>query len=344
MNKGDKRRNRRKYRVRYDRIVIMVLSVIILIVLLTSCVIAITKKDSGDKDSKKSNKPSSESSETVPDDSADTPEQPSDAAKEPEKTSAEDERFVTETHSHDDMYMGNLVVVNADYEYKFIEGDVDPVTLHDNRNDYYDNGDFVTKLDREALTMLNAMMEAYATESNLGSTDIFILDGYRTFDEQAERHSSGKSKTFEAGHSDYHTGRTFDMFRMSSAGEISYFSADGECAWFAENAAKYGFIVRYPDGKDDVTGEKARAYTYRYVGTPHACYIAENGLCLEEYIAEVKKHTKDDPLAVAVDGVTSLVYYVPASEEGNTDVPVPKDKEYTVSGNNIDGFIVTAAA
>jgi D-alanyl-D-alanine carboxypeptidase len=99
--------------------------------------------------------------------------------------------------------------------------------------------------------------------------------------------------------------------------------------------------VRYPEGKDEATGEKARTYTYRYVGAPHASYMHENGLCFEEYIAEVKTHTKDDPLTVAVDGVVSLIYYVPASEEGDTDVTVPKDKEYTVSGNNFDGFIVT---
>ena len=122
---------------------------------------------------------------------------------------------------------------------------------------------------------------------------------------------------------------------------VAYFKAEGDVEWFADNACKYGFIVRYPEGKDEVTGEKARTYTYRYVGAPHATYMHDNGLCLEEYIAEVKEHTKDDPLTVAVDGEVSLIYYVPASEEGDTDVTVPKDKAYTVSGNNCDGFIVT---
>lgn len=339
MNKGERRRNRRRYHVRYDRIVIMVLVAAVVIVLVSSCVIALTKKN--DKPAVKNRSRSSQTTDTtLPSESEEKPadstgEAPTEAQK------PQEEAFVTESHEHDDIYKGNLVLVNADYEYKFIDGDVDPITLFDNRNDYYDNGDYVTKLDREVLTRLNAMMEAYATASSKTSTDIFVLDGYRTYDEQLERHSSGKSRTFEAGHSDYHTGRTFDMFRMSESGEISYFAAEGDCAWFADNAAKFGFVVRYPDGKDDITGEKSRGYTYRYVGTPHAEYMNSKGICLEEYIAEVKKHTKDEPLEITTAGGTVQVYYVSASAEGATDVPVPNGKAYTVSGNNIDGFIVT---
>ena len=339
MNKGERRRNRRRYRVRYDRIVIMVLVAAVVIVLVSSCVIALTKKN--DKPAVKNRSRSSQTTDTtLPSESEEKPadstgEAPTEAPK------PQEEAFVTESHEHDDIYKGNLLLVNADYEYKFIDGDVDPITLFDNRNDYYDNGDYVTKLDREVLTRLNAMMEAYATASSKTSTDIFVLDGYRTYDEQLERHSSGKSRTFEAGHSDYHTGRTFDMFRMSEGGEISYFAAEGDCAWFADNAAKFGLVVRHPDGKDDITGEKSRGYTYRYVGTPHAEYMNSKGICLEEYIAEVKKHTKDEPLEITTAGGTVQVYYVSASAEGATDVPVPNGKAYTVSGNNIDGFIVT---
>lgn len=339
MNKGEKRRQRRRYRVRYDRIVILALILIAIIVLATSCVIAITGKT--EKPEKKKPKAETSQSEDVspPDDSSS--EKPDDDPSEQQTTQPADDGYISETHTHDEIFMGDLVLVNADYEYKFIEGDVDLLTLFDNRNDYYANGDYVTKLDSTTLAKLNEMMQSYAQDSSLTSTNIFVQDGYRTFEEQAERHSSGKSKTFDAGHCDYHTGRTFDMFRMNTDGTTPYFTAEGDCAWFADNACRFGFIVRYPEGKDDATGEKARTYTYRYVGAPHASYIYTNGLCLEEYISEVKAHTKDDPLTVAVDGEVSLIYYVPASEEGNTDVPVPKDKTYTVSGNNSDGFIVT---
>ena len=186
------------------------------------------------------------------------------------------------------------------------------------------------------------MMSAYAAYQGVSSTDVFVLDGYRTFEEQAERHSSGKSMTFEAGHTDYHTGRTFDMFRndANSGSGYSYFSAD---AWFEENAGNYGFIVRYPEGKSESTGENPRTYTYRYVGVPHASYINTNKLCLEEYIAEVKGHTNENPLEITANGHDYSVYYIAAEEEGTTAVSVPADKTYTISGDNDGGFIVTVA-
>ena len=339
MNKGDKRRSRRKFRVRYDRIVILALVVVAIIVILTSCIKGIFK--SGDETDEGSD---TSTSSSIPEQPTDPDEQPTDDVSSPEKENdaIDSTGLINVPYEHDDIYKGDLVLVNADYEYKFPEDDIALVTLFDNRNSYYDNGDFVTKLDGTVVGKLNQMMADFAEANSLSTTDIFIIDGYRTYDEQVERHSSGKSKTFEAGHSDYHTGRTFDMFRMGADGLPSYFAAEGDCAWFAENAARYGFIVRYPEGKEEATGEKPRAYTYRYVGVPHAVYMRDNGLCLEEYISELKKHTKDDPLAAAADGTTYIMYYVPAAENGATEVPVPDDKQYTVSGNNADGFIVTA--
>ncbi|MDO4863989.1 MAG: D-alanyl-D-alanine carboxypeptidase family protein [Ruminococcus sp.] len=345
MNKGERRRQRRRYRVRYDRIVIFALILAAIAVLATSCVLALTGK--GEKPEKRTPKPeTTTSAQTTAPAGEDTTKgsgsEVTTKAVSEKPTQAVDDGYTAETHTHDEIFMGDLVLVNAEHEYKFIAGDLDLLTVVSSHNDYYTHGDYVTKLDREVISQLNAMMAEFARASSLSTTNIFVQDGYRTFEEQVDRHNSGKSSTFEAGHCDYHTGRTFDMFRMNDDGTTPYFRAEGDCAWFADNACRFGFIVRYPEGKDEATGEKARTYTYRYVGAPHAAYMHENGLCLEEYIAELKAHTKEDPLISAVDGAVSLIYYVPASEEGDTDVPVPKDREYTVSGNNSDGFIVTA--
>ena len=177
MNKGERRRNRRKYRVRYDRIVIMVLVAAVLIVLVSSCVLALTKK--GTKPAVKNKTRSSQTSDsTAPTDAEGqtqdpTGEAPSEAAKPAE------EAFVTESHEHDEIYKGNLVLVNADYEYKFIDGDIDPITLFDNRNEYYDNGDFVTKLDRVArsvqqgIELIDSLAEKGVTIKilNMGTLD-----------------------------------------------------------------------------------------------------------------------------------------------------------------------------
>lgn len=339
MTKGDKRRKHRKYRVRYDRVVVMVLILIILIVLISSCTIALTGKKSDDKENSSSSaadatEPSSENTSTEP--PQDEPE------TEPTSEVQPAENSDTIKLSADDVHKGSLILVNADHEYTFPEGDIEVDTLHNNKNGCYEAGDNVTKLDRTVITQINSMMEAFAKSQGASSTDIFIIDGFRTFEEQEERHNSGISKTFEAGHCDYHTGRTFDMYRFDSSSATGYsaFSAEGSCEWFAENAGNYGFIVRYPQGKESATGENARAYTYRYVGAAHASYINANDLCLEEYIELLKAHTKDDPLETTANGLSYSIYYVPASD-GETEISVPKDSAYEISGNNADGFIVT---
>jgi len=70
--------------------------------------------------------------------------------------------------------------------------------------------------------------------------------------------------------------------------------------------------------------------------------MVKNNLCLEEYIELLKGHTFDKPLVIDDDeGTTWQVYYIPEDASGTTQVPVPKYMSYNVSGNNVDGFIVT---
>lgn len=61
-----------------------------------------------------------------------------------------------------------------------------------------------------------------------------------------------------------------------------------EAKWLKENAHKFGFILRYPKGKEDITGKKFEPWHIRYVGEDIAKYIYENNLTLEEYVDENK--------------------------------------------------------
>lgn len=336
MAKGDNRRGRKKYRVRYDRIVVLILIIVIICVLVSSCVNLVNGKDN------RENAPEFPKTTTIA---------PTEAAKKTtaKNTNVESEAptettavspFTTASYAPEEAYKGDLVLVNADYEYIFPENDIEAITIVGNRNDCYQAGDYVTKLDKEVLIQLNALMEAYAASMNSDTTNVFVQDGFRTYDEQVERHNSGKSKTFSAGHTDYHTGRTFDMFLMNSDSSTgySYFAAD---EWFSKNCGSYGFILRYPEDKQEETGENPRTYTYRYVGVPHAVYINEQQLCFEEYIEKVKGYTNEAPLEISAGGHTYNVYYVAMEENGNTDIPVPDSAEYTVSGSNTGGYIVT---
>ena len=56
-----------------------------------------------------------------------------------------------------------------------------------------------------------------------------------------------------------------------------------ECQWMAEHCQEFGFILRYPEDKEDITEIHYEPWHMRYVGIPAATYIMENGLCLEEF-------------------------------------------------------------
>lgn len=350
MSNGNYRRNQRrhksskKYKVRYDRLAAAALIFIVLIVILTSCVKSCSKS-SGDSDDKQET-----STEAVTE--ADTTQSSIinnlDTSKQTDTilTTAIDtlrpdaSQFITEAHPKTDVYRGNLVLVNAGNEYKFPADDIDPVTIYNNRaNEYYNVSDYVMKLDKETLSNIDAWMSGFYNAQK--NTDIVIIGGYRTLEEQNDKYNSGYS-SFRGGFTDYHTARTFDIGIFPKDGSSSgYYTASGIYAWLDENAADYGFVQRFPEGKESITGEQARTQTYRYVGKPHASYMKQNNLCLEEYIDALKSYTNTAPLEITVGQTLYQVYYVSASEEGNTDVPVPQNKPYTISGNNSDGFIVT---
>lgn len=334
----ERQRSRRRYRVRYDRIVAVVLVLIVLIVILSSCMKGCSeKKNGGAGDDNTKTKASETTNSTIVDNLDTTGASPvipgsSDAAV---TTQAE---YVTEAHDISEIYSGDLVLVNALHEYKFPIYDVDLVTLHDNiLGEYYGVSDNVIKLDRNVLTQLNSLMQGFYLETS--NNDIWIIGGYRTLEEQEDKYNTGNS-AFKGGCTDYHTARTFDIGVFPKDSSSGYYSPTGVYAWIDEHAADYGFVVRFPEGKEAITGESARTQTYRYVGVPHAQYMRQNGLCLEEYIELLRSYSISAPLELTVGSTIYNVYFVPAGE-GSTDVPVPSNKPYTLSGNNVDGFIVS---
>ena len=89
-----------------------------------------------------------------------------------------------------------------------------------------------------------------------------------------------------------------------------------------------------------MTGISYESWHYRYVGAPHAQIMEDMNLCLEEYISYLKNFSVEKPLQILTGGKTYYVYYTQKTAD-STDVYVPSDGEYTLSGNNTDGFIVT---
>ena len=83
----------------------------------------------------------------------------------------------------------------------------------------------------------------------------------------------------EPGTSEHHTGLAFDI----TVPGVS-FAGTKQCVWIWAHCWEYGFILRYPEGKEDITGFTAEAWHFRYVGTEHALVMRDEDLCLEEYI------------------------------------------------------------
>ena len=87
------------------------------------------------------------------------------------------------------------------------------------------------------------------------------------------------------GHSEHQTGLALDV--EGSNKDYDFFENSKEFEWMKDNAYKYGFILRYPKGKEHITGFKYEPWHYRYVGKDVAKYIYENDLTLEEYFKNI---------------------------------------------------------
>lgn len=108
-----------------------------------------------------------------------------------------------------------------------------------------------------------------------------------------EAYAEVARETMPPGYSEHSTGLAFDIV------SVSYQMLDGgqeatlETQWLHKHCAEYGFILRYPRGKEDITKINYESWHYRYVGEEVAKYIMENELCLEEYLELKKKQEQN---------------------------------------------------
>lgn len=110
------------------------------------------------------------------------------------------------------------------------------------------------------------------------------------FNRYVERDGEEKAKTYSAvpGHSEHETGLAIDV--SGSDGKCAAedcFGDTKEADWLAKHAPEYGFIIRYPEGKDSITGYKYEPWHIRYVGADIASEIADRGITLEEYYGSI---------------------------------------------------------
>ncbi|HEY4552457.1 MAG TPA: M15 family metallopeptidase [Bacillaceae bacterium] len=148
---------------------------------------------------------------------------------------------------------------------------------------------------KEAAQALEQMFLA-AKKENI---QLLAASGYRSYSRQvavldAEISKVGKEQAVQAvappGKSEHQTGLAMDITSESvKFGLTESFGETPEGQWLRDNAHKFGFILRYPKGKESITGYQYEPWHFRYVGTEAAKTIFENNWTLEEYFSKVKK-------------------------------------------------------
>lgn len=102
---------------------------------------------------------------------------------------------------------------------------------------------------------------------------------------QAEAEAQTKLSVNPPGGSEHQLGLAIDLLEYQGQAMESHIGGSGLMQWLEENCYRFGFVIRYPDGKQDITGVMYEPWHLRYVGEKAATYMMENNLCLEEFLA-----------------------------------------------------------
>ena len=261
--------------------------------------------------------------------------------EEPDATPTTEMIALTEEMIH----TGDLVLVNSSYAYDFEanESTIDLVNIRNSQSFYYQ----VEKTDYEVsgrmLPSLDQMISA--CDAAMGTSETGITSAYRSLDYQqniwdttAEASGEDYARAYVAvpGYSEHHTGLAVDIGIFYSDGSQGSFSESRNADWMDEHSSEFGFIRRYAEDKVSITGISNEKWHFRYVGLPHAVYMKQNNLCLEEYLEYLRTQTgAGNPLTVSTSEGTYSIWYT-------TETSIPKPNgDYRVSGDNIAGYIIT---
>ncbi len=179
----------------------------------------------------------------------------------------------------------DIILVNKHY---FLEDDYIPDNLETVKKIYSVGNMRLLKPAKIAFEQLSEK----AKEDNL---NIIAISTYRSYDYQRLLYNKyvqidgiEKADTYSArpGYSEHQTGLAVDVSNKT----LSYteFENTEEFQWMQKHAHEYGFILRFPKGKEQETGYQYEAWHYRYVGIKTATHIKKNNITLEKFIAKKK--------------------------------------------------------
>ncbi|MBQ7152626.1 MAG: D-alanyl-D-alanine carboxypeptidase family protein [Clostridia bacterium] len=192
-------------------------------------------------------------------------------------------------------------------------------------------------LNKTALDALTEMLKTFYEQT--GHDDMTIVSAWRSESDQAALNAD--TSTIKAGESEYHSSYSVGLKildRSTSASYKMYVDKPEYGEWMDANAYKFGYILSEPDQES-----KTRYYeqTFRYVGVAASTYMYNNNLSFSEYLKAIRKTSADgDHFSAIIGNMVYESYYVPATGDV-TILTIPATYNYTYSGDNLQGFIVT---
>ena len=161
--------------------------------------------------------------------------------------------------------------------------------------DYYP--DVVQIEDIEVDYRIYDAMEAFVSDCRAAGNTVYLSSGYRSYDLQSylfekkcQEYDEETAATIVArpGTSEHQTGLAADITEEYYEYKSAILEDTAMYQWMEAHCQEYGFIVRFPDGKEDITGIIYEPWHFRYVGVEAATYIMEHNLTLEEFVALYK--------------------------------------------------------
>ena len=180
-----------------------------------------------------------------------------------------------------DMSKGNLILVN---KYNYLDKEYKPDLVNASSQYAYEGN----KCSEEVLSAFENMADAARGEDII----IVINSSYRSYDDQesiwsSRKKANGTAKAdayaARAGFSEHQSGLAIDLAQYKYNYED--FEETPAFTWLSNHAQEYGFILRYPKDKEELTGYSYESWHYRYVGVDNAKKIKDSGLSFDEYYA-----------------------------------------------------------
>lgn len=298
----DRRRAAERRRIKRNRTIVLVILMVVVFILCKSCYASHRKKRDEKQANTKTTESKAEKPEKQPDEDSSMEEQPESGHK---------------IQQVDGLtYVDGILIVNKTYSL--------PET-------------YAPGISTAAQAAFDDMTAAAFNDGLY----LYVNSGYRSYDEQYSLYynyalnrgvAEADKVSSRPGHSEHQSGLCFDV----NSTDFS-FNDTAEARWIASHCADYGFIIRFPKGKEAITGYEYESWHIRYVGVDIAKEITSKGLCLEEYLG-VTSNYDDAPDGVSQQQLAEEMGVTVDDPYGGSDNDSSEDNADNDGGSDDQGY------